>query len=52
MADGSHRGSRHSLYESGSYLTLWLRFLLDSFRTRFRYPGDSGSGTCFTPLTA
>ncbi len=35
---------------SGSYLTLWLRFLVDTFGTRFRYLGDSGSGTCFTPL--
>lgn len=27
----------------------WLRYLLDTFRTRLRYLGDSGTGTCFTP---
>ncbi len=34
--------------ESGSSLTLWLRYLLDTFRTRFRYLGDTGSGRSAT----
>ena len=34
--------------ESGSYLTLWLRLVLDSVGTRFRLLGDSGSGTWVT----
>jgi hypothetical protein len=37
------------LYESGSYLTLWLRLLVDGLGVWFRFLGDSGSGTCFTP---
>jgi len=38
------------LCEFGSCLTLWLRFLVDTFGTRVRVLGDSGSGTCFTPV--
>jgi hypothetical protein len=33
-----------ALYESGSYLTLWLRYLSDTSGTWFGYLGDSGSG--------
>jgi hypothetical protein len=30
-------------------LTPWLLYLLDTFKTRFRYLDDTGSDTCFTP---
>jgi hypothetical protein len=45
---GSRIGSAAALCESGSCFPLWLRLLVDSFGTRLRVLGDSGSGRWVT----
>ncbi len=45
---GSPTKRELDMYIPGSYFPLWLRHLVDTFRTRLRHLGDTGSDTCFT----
>jgi hypothetical protein len=47
-AGWGHTGPHPVMCESGSCFPLWLRLLGDSFRTRLRVVGDTGSGRWVT----